>query len=85
MRNDLIKENENFYNLKSMKIVFNLSLFLFTLFMFGDNSFSLTDYQIKKICKKHQREASCLRNLREKRSNLQKGNLIEIPVIPYKR
>ena len=85
MGNDLIKENKNFYNLKSMKIAFNLSLFLFTLFIFGENSLSLTDYQIKKICKKHQRESSCLRNLREKRSNLQKGNLIEIPVIPHKR
>ena len=29
--------------------------------------------------------AKQIKNLQEKRSNLQKGNLIEIPVLPYKR
>ena len=53
--------------------------------MFGDKSFSLTDYQIKKFCKKEKRQTTCIKNLQEKKSNLQKGNLIEIPVIPYKR
>ncbi len=47
--------------------------------------YALTDYKIKKICKKEKRELTCIKNLKEKRSNLQKGNLIEIPVIPYKR
>jgi len=41
--------------------------------------------QIKKICKNEKRKLTCLKNLKEKRSNLQKGNYIEIPVIPYKR
>ena len=68
-----------------MKLAFNLSFFLFALFTFSDASFSFTDYQIKKICKREKRESICIKNLREKRSNLQKGNLIEIPVIPYKR
>ena len=63
----------------------NLCLFLLALFTFSDESFSLTDYQIKKICKKEERELTCIRNLQEKRSNLQKGKLIEIPVSPYKR
>ena len=67
-----------------MKLALNLSLFLFVLFTFDDKSFSITDYQIKKICKKEKRESICIKNLREKRYNLQKGNLIEIPVIPYK-
>ncbi len=68
-----------------MKLFLKLSLILFALVMFEDKSFSLTDYQIKKICKKTKRKSICIRNLREKRSILQKGNLIEIPVIPYKR
>ena len=51
----------------------------------GDKSFSLTNYQIKRICKKEKWELTCIKNLQEKRSNLQKGNLIEIPVVPYKR
>ena len=67
-----------------MKTAINLSLFLFALLTFVEKSFSITDYQIKKICKRHKRELICIKNLKEKRSNLQKGNLIEIPVIPYK-
>ncbi len=50
----------------------------------GEKSLSITDFQIKKICKKEKRESTCIKNLQEKRSNLQKGNHIEIPVIPYK-
>ena len=67
-----------------MKLVLKFSLFLFALFAFGDKSYSLSDYQIKKICKKEKKQLTCKKNLKEKRSNLQKGNLIEIPVIPYK-
>ena len=63
----------------------NLCLFLFVIFTFSDESFSLTDYQIKKICKKEERQLTCIKNLQEKRSDLQKGKLIELPVTPYKR
>ena len=70
-----------------MKLALNLSLFLFIFFSFGDNSLSLTltDYQIKKVCKKERKISTCIKNLKEKRYNLQKGNLIEIPVLPYKK
>ncbi len=67
-----------------MKLVLNLSLFLFAFFAFVDESFSLTNYQIKMICAKKKKESKCIRNLEEKRSNLQQGKLIEILVIPYK-
>ena len=67
-----------------MKLVLNLGLTIFVLFIFGDKSFSLSDYQIKKICKNEKRISTCIKFLEEKRSNLQEGNLIEIPVIPYK-
>ena len=67
-----------------MKLLINLSLFLFFLFLIGEKSYSITDFQIKKICKKEKRQLTCIKNLQEKRSNLQKGNHIEIPVIPYK-
>ena len=69
---------------------FLLYLFVFLILAtFDEKSFSLTDNQIKKICKKEkkglkERELNCIKNLIEKRSNLQKGNLIEIPVIPFK-
>ena len=68
-----------------MKLAFKLFLFLFALSILEDKSFSLSDYQIKKICKKELRASTCIKNLQEKKSNLQKGKLIEIPIIPYKR
>ena len=67
-----------------MKLFLKLSLFLSVLIIFEDNSFSLTDYQIKNICKNEKRESSCIKDLLIKRSNLQKGKFIEIPVKPYK-
>ena len=68
-----------------MTLSFKLSLFLIVLFILGDKSLSLTDYQIRKFCKNEKRESTCIRILQEKKSDLQKGNFIEIPVIPYKR
>ncbi len=63
----------------------NICLFLFALLTFSDESFSLTDYKIKKICEKEKRELTCIRVLQEKRINLQKGNKIEIPIKPFKK
>ena len=68
-----------------MKLALNLSLTLIALLIFHDKSLSITNYQINKICKKEKRVSICEKNLQEKRQNLRKGNLIEIPVIPYKR
>ncbi len=68
-----------------MKLAFNLSLYLIVFFSLSNESYSLTDYQIKKICKKAKRESTCKKNFYENRSKLQKGDSIEIPVIPYKR
>ena len=68
-----------------MKLVLNFFMFLLAFFSFSNKSLSLTDYQIKKICMKELRKSICIKNLQEKRSNLQKGKVIEIPVIPYKR
>ena len=68
-----------------MKLVLNFFIFLLAFFSYSNESFSLTDYQIKKFCAKEKRVSLCIKNLKEKRSELQKGNLIEIPVLPYKR
>ncbi len=68
-----------------MKLALNLCLFLFFLVISGDKSFSLTDYQIKRLCKNEKRELTCIKNLRKKRLDLNNGKLIEIPVMPYKR
>ena len=68
-----------------MRLVLNFSLFLFALFTLGGKSYSLSDYQINQICKRWKKESICIKILQEKRNNLQKGILIEIPVIPYKK
>ena len=68
-----------------MKLVLNLFMFLLAFFSFSNESFSLTDFQIKRFCKKEKKLSLCIKNLKEKRSDLQEGKLIEIPVIPYKR
>ena len=68
-----------------MKSALNLSLLFFALLIFSDKSFSLIDYQIKKICKKEKRESTCRKNLQEKKNKLQRGDLIEIPVLPFRR
>jgi len=68
-----------------MKLVLIFSMFLLAFFSFSNESLSLSDYQIKRFCTKEKRVALCIKNLQEKRSDLQKGKLIEIPVTPYKR
>ena len=68
-----------------MRFLLNFSTFLLAFFSFSNQSFSLTDSQIKRFCAKGKRVHLCFKNLQEKRSDLQKGKLIEIPVIPYKR
>ena len=70
---------------EQMKFVLNISMFLLAFFSFINESFSLTDYQIKRFCAKERRASLCIKNLKEKRSDLQKGKPIEIPVKPYKR
>ena len=68
-----------------MKLLLNFYLFLLAFFSYSNESFSLSDFQIKRLCAKEKRVSLCIKNLQEKRSDLQKGKLIEIPVKPYKR
>ena len=67
-----------------MKLAFKLFLILLVSALWEEKSFSLTDYKIKQICKNERNSSICIKNMQQKRSNLQKGNYIEIPVIPYR-
>ena len=67
-----------------MKSELNISMFLLSYFSFSNESLSLTDYQIKRFCGKRKRVSLCIKSLQEKKSDLKKGKLIEIPVTPYK-
>ena len=66
-----------------MRLFFNTLFFLS--FFFESSAFSLTNYQINKICQKKSKRTSCIKNLKIKKLNLIKGNRIEIPVIPFKK
>jgi len=68
-----------------MKLVLNFYMFLLAFFSFSNESLSLTEYQIKRFCAKEKRVSLCIKKLQEKKSDLQKGKIIEIPVTPYKR
>ena len=68
-----------------MKLILNFFMLLLAFFSFINKSLSLTDYQIKRFCAKEKRVSLCIKKIQEKRSDLQKGKLIEIPVNPYKR
>ena len=68
-----------------MSLLLNFSIFLLAFFSFSNESFSLSDFQIKRFCAKEKRVSLCIKNLQDKRSDLQKGKIIEIPVKPYKR
>ena len=68
-----------------MKLLLKFYLFLLAFFSYSNESFSLSDFQIKRFCAKEKKASLCIKNLQEKRSDLQKGKLIEIPVKPYKQ
>ena len=68
-----------------MKLVLNFSMLLLAFFSFSNESFSLSDLQIKRFCKKEKRVSLCIKKLQKKRSVLQEGKFIEIPVKPYRR
>ena len=67
-----------------MKLVLNFFMFLLAFFSFSNESLSLTDFQIKRFCKKEKRVSLCIKKLQKKRSILQEGKFIKIPVKPYK-
>ena len=67
-----------------MKFALSLYLSLLSFSTLYDKTFSLTNYQISKICKKEKRVSICIKKIQEKRDKLKNGDLIEIPVIPYK-
>ena len=68
-----------------MKLTLNLLFFIVSFLTFSEKTFSLSDYQIKKICEKEKKVYTCIKNLKKKRYDLNRGNLIEIPVLRKKR
>ena len=66
---------------KSMLKIFTYIFFLtFTL-----NAFSISNNEINKICQKEINKFLCVKRLKINRFKLNRGNPIEIPVIPFKK
>ena len=68
-----------------MKFFFNSLLYLLVIFSFENSAYSLSESQIKEICKRKQKRLNCIKNLKLKKLNLIEGKHIEIPVIPFKK
>ena len=68
-----------------MKLFLNTVLFFFIIFLYGNSTYSLSAYQIKKECQNKPKRTTCIKNLRLKQLNLLQGGIIEIPVIPLKK
>ena len=52
---------------------------------FSLNAFSISNKEISKICQKEVNKFLCVKRLKINRYKLNKGNPIEIPVVPYKK
>ena len=66
----------------------NLMKKIFTYFFslsYSLNAFSITNNEINKICQKELNKSLCVKRLKINRYKLNRGNPIEIPVIPYKK
>ena len=68
--------------MKKFLIPFTLVLFFL---VFNNKIFALTDYKIREICKNNRKKLTCIRKLKDKRSDLLNGKRIEIQVIPYQK
>ena len=69
---------------KLMTSLLNILLYSLVLFSFENRVYSLSENQIKEICKNKLRRSTCIKNLKLKKLNLLQGKRIEIPVIPFK-
>ena len=75
-----------FIRVKSvMKFFLNTFLLLLALNIFEKNAYSLSEYKIREMCQNKRKRSICLKNLRQKKIDLENGNTIEIPVIPYRK
>ena len=69
---------------KLMRSLLNILLYSLVLFSFENRVYSLSETQIKEICKNKLRRSNCIKNLKLKKLKLLQGKRIEIPVIPFK-
>ena len=67
-----------------MKLFLKLFSIILLSSVFALENYSITNYQILKLCRNHRREKTCIKRLKFNRDLIYKGKPIEIPVYPYK-
>ena len=68
-----------------MKLFLKPFLFLLVAALYTGTIYSLPAYRIEEICQKEKRKFTCIKNMNKQKYNLQKGNRIKIPVIPFEK
>ena len=68
-----------------MKLFLSTILFSLVSVLLVNSAYSLSDYEIQKLCQNKKIRTNCIKNLRLKRYQLLQGNRIEIPVVPFKK
>ena len=67
-----------------MNLFFKISSLIFLSLVLSLETYSISNYQIFKICTKKRKEKACIKRLKLNRELIFKGKPIEIPVYPYK-
>jgi len=67
-----------------MNLFFKVFSFFLLSLIFSLETYSISNYQIFKICKRKIKEKACIKKLKLKRELIYEGKPIEIPVYPYK-
>ena len=67
-----------------MNLFFKLSTFTLLSLVLALETYSISNYQIFKICTRKRREKACIKRLKLNRELIYQGKPIEIPVYPYK-
>ena len=60
-------------------------MILFLSIAFSERVKALNNNEIIELCKADRREQECIRKLKIRRYNLERGKPIDIPVIPFKK
>ena len=61
-----------------------MAILIFTLIS-GEAVFSITNFEINKICRRERPQNECIKRLRLNRDLIKKGKPIKIPVKKYKK
>ena len=67
-----------------MKLFFKVFSLLLLSLILSLETYSISNYQILKICTGRRKEKACIKRLKLKRELIFKGKPVEIPVYPYK-